>query len=298
MTIKKSNPSTAVKQRKNAKKPHPLNGVKIDSDLIEEQTIETIDEPIKENINITIEETNPVFSDDEEEKNETIEEEEEDEDLKQLRLLEEQQQALKMKLKQKEAKKNILPLRKTHIDAFKTDLIRKEEELKYILKEIEGIKQSILDTENGDFDDLLIKMEIHKNEVVEKPKTKNGVKKEKVEKITTQKVANPKGRPKNLTECFKRDTLLHHNKSGINEYAFVYAVNGMIYPCDENMENKEGGKGMTLNGFTEKNYAEKNKREGTNRTISSNAYTQLNYKNDDGIWCSCNDLKTGVILTK
>lgn len=105
-----------------------------------------------------------------------------------------------------------------------------------------------------------------------------------------------KHRPSSLTECFKRDTLLHHNKCGVNAYAMVCAENGLVYACDEQM-NRTGDVFKSLNAFTKSNYVEKNKKEGTARSTQTNAYVELQYKNDIDVWISCDTILSGVILT-
>lgn len=105
-----------------------------------------------------------------------------------------------------------------------------------------------------------------------------------------------KHRPSRLTECFKRDTLLHHNKCGVNAYAMVCAEDGLVYACDERM-NRTGAAFKSLNAFTKSNYVEKNKKEGTTRTTQNNAYVELHYKNDENLWITCDTVVTGTILT-
>jgi hypothetical protein len=107
----------------------------------------------------------------------------------------------------------------------------------------------------------------------------------------------PKDRPSNLTECFKRNTLLLHNKSGICAYAFVCASSGNIFYCDENMNKIGLVKFKTLNAFTTYNYEIKNKRDGTNRSTSNNAYLELKYKDNDGVWRECYNIVKGSNLT-
>ena len=107
----------------------------------------------------------------------------------------------------------------------------------------------------------------------------------------------PKDRPSILTDCFKRNTLLLHNKSGICAYAFVCASSGNIFYCDENMNKIGLVKFKTLNAFTTYNYEIKNKRDGTNRSTSNNAYLELKYKDNDGIWRSCYNVVIGNNLT-
>ena len=53
----------------------------------------------------------------------------------------------------------------------------------------------------------------------------------------------------------------------------------------------------SINAFTNENYRRKNEREGTNRTLRNNAYVECLYKNDYGVWSSCDDLKDEIILT-
>jgi hypothetical protein len=105
-----------------------------------------------------------------------------------------------------------------------------------------------------------------------------------------------KHRPSSLTECFKRDTLLHHNKCGVNAYAMVCAEDGLVYACDERM-NRTGAVFKSLNAFTKSNYVEKNKKEGTQRSTQTNAYAELQYKNDEGRWMTCDAVVSGTILT-
>lgn len=106
-----------------------------------------------------------------------------------------------------------------------------------------------------------------------------------------------KDRPSNLTDCFKRNTLLLHNKSGICAYAFVCASSGNIFYCDENMNKIGLVKFKTLNAFTTYNYEIKNKRDGTNRTTRNNAYLELKYKDNDGVWRECYNIVKGSNLT-
>ena len=108
----------------------------------------------------------------------------------------------------------------------------------------------------------------------------------------------PKERPGNLKECFKRDTLLHHKKKGIDAYAMFRAIDGFVYLSNEKMEWTEGIWFRTLNAFTNHNYSERNKREGIERTLSNNAYIELIYKNDEGLWRTCDEIVSKQILTQ
>ena len=275
----------AVKKVRKSKKNNPLNGAVIDADLVEPENV------------VVPEETTPNYDTEEEKEVEIIEtineveneeenEESDDEDLKAL-------EALQKKIKQKELKKNIILIRKRHIDFFKNDLTNKEQQLKNMLLEIETIKQSIISVENGDDDELLINAELHK---ATKTQSVKAVKKEGGSMRISKKIDRPTGR---LTECFKRKTLIHHNKSGINEYAYICPDDGFVYACDENGIKKEGVEVFkTLNAFTNKNYADKNEREGKTRTTRNNTYETLIYKNDAGIWCSCADAIIGNVLTQ
>jgi len=245
-------------------------------------------------------EDEPVFSDDEEEpQNEIIdsvedvkEEEEDGEDSDEE--IEAQIRALQKKKLEKDIKKNIINIRKFISDGMKIELENKEKQLKNILLEIESIKQSIADIDEGLNDDLLIKAEIIKKE---QPQTIKAVKKDKPQKKEGVRVSTDMKRPKNLASCFKRETIIHHNKGGNNEYAMVYAVNGRVHRC--NNEMKEIGEGYeTINAFTNDNYKRKNERDGTNRTLRNNAYVECLYKNDAGIWCCCDDLRDGKTLTE
>lgn len=53
----------------------------------------------------------------------------------------------------------------------------------------------------------------------------------------------------------------------------------------------------TLNAFTTYNYEIKNKRDGTNRTTRNNAYLELKYKDNDGVWRECYNIVKGSNLT-
>jgi hypothetical protein len=106
-----------------------------------------------------------------------------------------------------------------------------------------------------------------------------------------------KKRPHCLSECFKIDTLLHHNKSRLNEYGVFVVKDKLIYRCDSNgiITGKETFK--SLNSFTCNNYSNKNKLNGTNRTIRNNAYIECFYRNNSTTeWNTCDELKEGVIL--
>jgi hypothetical protein len=280
MPSKSTAPKTASKG-KNAKKNADANAV------VENIKVE-ITEPVIE--------TAPDFSDDDEpEEVETINEvvnteepEESDDDD-----IEAQIKALQLKKLEKELKKNIIPLRKEYAEAFKSQLTQAEQRLKNLNEEIDRIKQSIIDVESGSFDEMLMNAE--KAKLDKKPQTKNAVKKDDTEK----RQSTSKNRPKNIAECFKRNTLLHHNKSGIDAYAMVYSCNGSIYACDENGVKIDGiNIFKTINAFTNYNYEEKNKTLAKPRTTRNNAYIELKYKNDDGVWCSCDDLVSGKILTE
>ena len=117
------------------------------------------------------------------------------------------------------------------------------------------------------------------------------------ESIPSKRVSINKNRPDTLKECFKRDTLLHHKKKGIDEYAMVCAKDGFVYMCDEHMTTK-GLSFRSLNAFTNHNYTERNKREGSDRTTRNNAYIELVYKNDEGTWISCDEVVSNQILTQ
>jgi hypothetical protein len=118
-----------------------------------------------------------------------------------------------------------------------------------------------------------------------------------IEVIPSKRVSMNKNRPDTLKECFKRDTLVHHKKKGIDEYAMVCANDGFVYICDEQMTTKSLSF-RSLNAFTNHNYTERNKREGSDRTTRNNAYIELVYKNDEGTWISCDEVVSNQILTQ
>ena len=150
---------------------------------------------------------------------------------------------------------------------------------------------------------MLMGMNMNEDELLyEKPipqcsnnQTINAVKhQEKMKDV--KRVSTDMKRPKNITSCFKRDTLIHHNKGGNNEYAVISLTDGKIHRCDSEMKNI-GESYDSINAFTNENYRRKNEREGTNRTLRNNAYVECLYKNDYGVWSSCDDLKDEIILT-
>lgn len=125
--------------------------------LQDEQQVKIFEEPVKQE--------------------EEVEEDEEDEDENALFFLKAQTRELENKLKQKELKKNITLLRKPHVDAFRAEQQRKEQQIKNILEEIDIIKQSILNVENGCDDELLIRAELakaNKPQTIITPKKRGG----------------------------------------------------------------------------------------------------------------------------
>jgi len=119
-----------------------------------------------------------------------------------------------------------------------------------------------------------------------------------IEVIPLKRVSMNKNRPDSLKECFKRDTLVHHKKKGIDEYAMVCAKDGFVYICDEQMTTKKSLSFRSLNAFTNHNYTERNRRDGSERTTRNNAYIELVYKNDEGTWISCDEVVSNQILTQ
>jgi hypothetical protein len=167
-------------------------------------------------------------------------------------------------------------------------LKEQQQRLAKLQKDLELLREEIVQGEayldrvmRGEEDDAILAQQIASTE-------KNTAEKN-VEKTD-------KHRPSSLTECFKRDTLLHHNKCGVNAYAMVCAEDGLVYACDERM-NRTGDVFKSLNAFTKSNYVEKNKKEGTNRSTQTNAYVELQYKNDEGVWMSCDTVMSDTILT-
>jgi hypothetical protein len=107
-----------------------------------------------------------------------------------------------------------------------------------------------------------------------------------------------KNRPKKLSECFKTDTIFHHYKCGINEYAKYISKQDCIYRYSINQDILDYNEIFyTLNNFTTSNYNKKNKKNKTNRTTKNNAYIECNYKdNKTREWISCDNIQTGIIL--
>jgi hypothetical protein len=104
----------------------------------------------------------------------------------------------------------------------------------------------------------------------------------------------------NLSECFKRDTLIHHKQKGIDVFAMICKY-GIVYLCDEDMKSKEISF-WSLASFTNHNYSERNKREGIQRgnylSKNNNPYKEVVYKNDTGEWKSCDEVVEDTILTQ
>jgi len=175
--------------------------------------------------------------------------------------------------------------KKDGIEKWRNDKIKEQEQrLVQLKKELEILQGEIVQGEayldrvmRGEEDNAILAQ--HQNTCTEKNSEKTD-----------------KQRPLSLTECFKRDTLLHHNKCGVNTYALVCAKDGLVYACDEQM-NRTGDVFKSLNAFTKTNYIEKNKKEGTTRSTNTNAYVELQYKNDKDLWMSCDAVVSGVILT-
>jgi len=109
------------------------------------------------------------------------------------------------------------------------------------------------------------------------------------------RVSKNLNRPKNIGQCFKPGTLIHHNKCGMNEYALVQS-NGSLVACDRNGVQKLGCPVFhSLNAFTQYNYEKRNERDGKRRTTRNNAYTETFYLNHQGQWISCVNLEEGVL---
>jgi len=274
-------------------------------------------------------ENNPVYSDDEDEpenkiietKEEVIEEEEDDDDglteeeKEKLREAEEIKNKMRLRQEQKEYQK----FKKLQgLGVMKEEVRRQLDMISQFVKEnniydivinlfnendvmycIESITEEDEDgmVLNNGADRYLKPLYEKMKQPIEQPQPIKAVKKEKVVKKEGVRVSTDMKRPKNLASCFKRDTLIHHNKGGNNEYAMVSSANGKVHRC--NSEMKEAGENYeSINAFTNENYKRKNEREGTNRTLRNNAYVECLYKNDAGIWCSCDDLRDGKILTE
>ena len=161
-------------------------------------------------------------------------------------------------------------------EEYENKLTKYENKKEQLCKIISGFKEIIDDNLNDKTNIIDTNTILDKNTIIDK---KNNA------------------RPKSLSECFKSDTMFHHYKCNINEFAIYKVTENCIYRCDEKGNIKHNEKFDSLNAFTSNNYIERNKKEGTNRTTRNNAYLECNYKNNiTNKWLSCNFIKKNTIL--
>jgi len=113
-----------------------------------------------------------------------------------------------------------------------------------------------------------------------------------------KRISSDKNRPKTFESVFLRDTLIHHNKCGNNEYAIWLKDNKHFRRCNSDKSFKNDETFLTINAFTCKNYEDKNKTRKTPRTTRNNAFLETIFLNDNGVWCSCDELTNNKISTK
>ena len=107
-----------------------------------------------------------------------------------------------------------------------------------------------------------------------------------------------KKRPKTFENVFLRDTILHHNKCGNNEYVIWLKDHKHFRRCNFDKSFKSNETFITLNAFTRKNYEELNKTRKQPRTTRNNAFLETFFLDDDGVWHSCDELTENKTATK
>jgi hypothetical protein len=156
---------------------------------------------------------------------------------------------------------------------------------------------------NGDYDKYLRPLyeEIIKPKIEPKQITEVKPKKEKKED-GKKRVSVDKSRPKTQEDyqtIFTRDTIIHYNTGGHNEYCVFKIAHGLFIPSNAEGEIIDSNNVFkTLNAFCKFCIECKNAKNNTNRSVRIDAYNNTLYKNDDGVWCSNDDIKMGNVLTK
>jgi hypothetical protein len=178
--------------------------------------------------------------------------------------------------------------------SFENDMVDKEQKLKHILIENETINQLIINNKSDENNESILKTEQIK---LEKQHTIKAIKKI-IDGNKTLRVSIDKKRPKTFENIFLRDTILHHNKCGNNEYVLWLKDYKHFRRCNFDKSFKNDETFITLNAFTCKNYENKNKTRDHPRTTRNNAFLETFFLNDDGVWKSCDELTENKPATK
>jgi hypothetical protein len=137
---------------------------------------------------------------------------------------------------------------------------------------------------------LLIKNTIQENKILSKDIRKP------IQEV--KRISVDKNRPKTFENVFLRDTIIHHNKCGNNEYVLWLKDNKHFRRCNSDKSFKSDETFLTINAFTCKNYEDKNKTREKPRTTRNNAFLETFFLNDNGVWQSCDELTENKIATK
>jgi len=160
-----------------------------------------------------------------------------------------------------------------------------------------SVKETIIhlnmNTESGKNNDSILKAEQIKLEKHRNIKAFKNVVNSKHVRISIDK-----NRPKTFDNVFLRDTILHHNKCGIDEYVLWVNDRKHFRRCNVDKSFKNNETFITINAFTRKNYEEKNKTREKPRTTRNNAFLETFFLNDNGVWNSCDELIENKIATK
>jgi hypothetical protein len=154
-----------------------------------------------------------------------------------------------------------------------------------------NVKEQHINMSKSDKDELILKAEqINRKQTI---KTLS-----KVDGNKGMRFSVDKKRPKTFENVFLRDTILHHNKCGNNEYVIWLKDHKHFRRCNFDKSFKSNETFITLNAFTCKNYEELNKTRKKPRTTRNNAFLETFFLDDDGVWHSCDELTENKTATK
>jgi hypothetical protein len=170
-------------------------------------------------------------------------------------------------------------------DDFENNFTSTDQVSKTLLIENDTINKSIINAKNGKDNEL-----ISKTERIKLEEQHNKAIKKIVDYNKRMRFRVDKKRPKTFEQVFLRDTLLHHNKGGNNEYVLWLKDNQHFRRCNFDKSFKSDETFVNINAFTCKNYENKNKTREKPRTIQNNAFLETFFLNDIGVWCSCDEL--------
>jgi len=143
---------------------------------------------------------------------------------------------------------------------------------------------------------IVASLESLRNEIMEEEqmskKTKVEPKPELIKTVIKTEIKTVKrpSRP-SLKTCFFEDTLLHHPRGRINQYALFKCNDAKIYLTDSNGQIMDKGKTFdTLNCFTKFNYQEDNKTREKQRGLNANAWVEVKFfDRKDTKWHACHE---------